>query len=188
MFWYLQHLRNLPDLAAWSEPDKTRFHHLAMILVMVTSIVGNFSGRGRRPAARLPPDNRPDVRGLFPRDDRPPTACRGTIGACSGWLVSADRRLPGGFRPVHDVPAAAVPHAAADHRGRLLLQHRPDRGRLGTVFFGVLAATGNGGLLADVESNRLALLYSSVLFLPAAAAATLLPEPPDEVETIRDEG
>ena len=23
MFWYLQHLRNLPDLAAWSEPEKT---------------------------------------------------------------------------------------------------------------------------------------------------------------------
>ena len=46
------------------------------------------------------------------------------------------------------------------------------------MFFGLLAATGGG--LADVESNRLALLfYSSFLFLPAAAAALLLPEPPE---------
>src|SRR5689334_7096919 len=43
---------------------------------------------------------------------------------------------------------------------------------LGTVFF---------GLFAQVGDYRLALLYSGFLFLPAAAIAWVLPDPPDEV-------
>jgi hypothetical protein len=41
----------------------------------------------------------------------------------------------------------------------------------GTVFF---------GLFSKVGDHRLALLYAAWLFLPAAAVAWLLPEPPDE--------
>ena len=41
----------------------------------------------------------------------------------------------------------------------------------GTVFF---------GLFSQVGDYRLALLYAGFLFLPAAAVALLLPEPPDE--------
>ena len=40
----------------------------------------------------------------------------------------------------------------------------------GTVFF---------GLFSQVNDHRLALLYASFLFLPSAAVAMLLPEPPD---------
>ena len=42
MFWYLQHLRNLPELADWSEPQRTALASTVMILVMTTSILGNF--------------------------------------------------------------------------------------------------------------------------------------------------
>ena len=41
----------------------------------------------------------------------------------------------------------------------------------GTVFF---------GLFSKVGDHRLALLYAGFLFLPAAAVALMLPEPPDE--------
>src|SRR5205085_4596486 len=46
---------------------------------------------------------------------------------------------------------------------------------LGTVFF---------GLFSQVGDYRLALVYSGLLFLPAAAIALLLPEPPDEIPVI----
>jgi hypothetical protein len=42
---------------------------------------------------------------------------------------------------------------------------------LGTVFF---------GLVAPVGDVRIALIYAGLLFLPAAAVAWLLPEPPEE--------
>jgi len=42
---------------------------------------------------------------------------------------------------------------------------------LGTVFF---------GLFSKVGDYRLALFYAGFLFIPAAAFAWLLPEPPDE--------
>ncbi len=42
MFWWLQDLRNLPDLIAWSESQKTALASSGMILLIVSSIVGNF--------------------------------------------------------------------------------------------------------------------------------------------------
>ena len=42
MFWWIQHLRNLPDLAGWSDPQKTALASAAMIWLMATSIAGNF--------------------------------------------------------------------------------------------------------------------------------------------------
>ena len=42
MFWFLQHLRNLPDLAAWTGPEMTRFASQAMIVVIASSTAGNF--------------------------------------------------------------------------------------------------------------------------------------------------
>ena len=64
---------------------------------------------------------------------------------------------------------------------------------VGTVFFGLFSDPEVGGWLRDhhwpesisglfshTVDYRFALLYSSVLFLPAAACALLLPEPPDE--------
>ena len=42
MYWFPQQLRNLPDLADWSDADKTRLQSMAMLLVMFSSIAGNF--------------------------------------------------------------------------------------------------------------------------------------------------
>ena len=42
MYWYLQHLRNHPDVGPWTDAEKTAFCSQAMILVMVASIFGNF--------------------------------------------------------------------------------------------------------------------------------------------------
>ena len=43
IFWYQQHLRNLPDLASWTAEEKSRFVSTAMFVVMSQSIAGNFS-------------------------------------------------------------------------------------------------------------------------------------------------
>ena len=87
--------------------------------------------------------------GLVPRDGRRLT-CVPRARRRSWLLAAGDRLLSGVFGAVHDVHAAALPDAAADHRRGLLLQHRPDRGRpVGTVFF---------GLFAQVGDYRLALL------------------------------
>lgn len=42
MYWSLQHLRNLPDMAGWTEPEKIRFQSMALIFIMSASITGNF--------------------------------------------------------------------------------------------------------------------------------------------------
>src|SRR5436190_5189900 len=56
MFWFLQHLRNLPDVADWSDADKSQLATQGLAVVMVSSIVGNFAAAaianrtGYRPA------------------------------------------------------------------------------------------------------------------------------------------
>ncbi len=87
-------------------------------------------GRGRRPAAGIPPHDCPILPGLLPGHDahlQHAPHLPDALGAFPG--DQRHRRLPGGFWAVHDVLAAAVSHAPADHRRRFLLQHRPHRGR-----------------------------------------------------------
>src|SRR5207244_7269853 len=42
MFWHAQHLRNLPELASWTRPDRERLVSRAFFIVILVSIVGNF--------------------------------------------------------------------------------------------------------------------------------------------------
>ncbi len=42
LFWYMQQLRELPDLASWTTTQKSQLLSLAVWLVMFSSIVGNF--------------------------------------------------------------------------------------------------------------------------------------------------
>ena len=42
LFWYLQQLRNMPELAAWTDGDRSRLASTAMWVVIGSSIVGNF--------------------------------------------------------------------------------------------------------------------------------------------------
>src|SRR5207247_627144 len=46
LFWYLQHLRNLPDLGGWTDSEKSQLVSKVVWLVMVTSIAGNFLAAG----------------------------------------------------------------------------------------------------------------------------------------------
>src|SRR5262245_6003984 len=56
IFWFMQHLRNLPDVANFSSAEKNQLATQAMALVMITSILGNFAAAaiakrtGYRPA------------------------------------------------------------------------------------------------------------------------------------------
>ena len=42
LFWYLQHLRKLPELTGWSEPQMSHLISQAVWIVTGSSIVGNF--------------------------------------------------------------------------------------------------------------------------------------------------
>src|SRR5262249_49495510 len=42
-FWFIQHLQNHDDLRGWGEVDKANIKSLALGLVMVCSITGNFA-------------------------------------------------------------------------------------------------------------------------------------------------
>jgi len=177
MFWFIQHLRKLPGVAAWSDVEKTRFQTVAMVLVMLASIVGNYLAAA---IARWLGYRRAIVLMLLGYC----VAMTATYGVVRGpWSVLAWLVGPGLCQGVFGLFTMYLPPLFPTLLRTTGAGFCYNIGRIvaafGTVYFGVLAASGNGGLLADVQSNRLALLYSSVLFIPAAAAAMLLPEPPD---------
>jgi MFS family permease len=167
LYWFLQHLRNLPDLAAWTGPEKTRFQTMAMVFLMLTSIGGNFVAGaiarvlGYRKAIAL----------MFvvyflamfwtyhvPRSYLEQFWWLGAIGACQGVFALFTMYLPPLFPTLLRTTGAGFCY----NIGRLAAAG-------GTVFF---------GLFAKVGDCRLALLYAGYLFLPAALAALFLSEPP----------
>jgi len=42
LFWFVQQLRNLPELSAWSDPEKSRLQSVVFWVVILASIAGNF--------------------------------------------------------------------------------------------------------------------------------------------------
>jgi len=169
LFWFLQHLRNLPDLAAWTEPERTRFASQAMIAVIAASTLGNFvaASIARRIGYRCtiaaccllyfltiaaaygaPLEHATLVWRLVP------------IGVCQGLFALFTMYLPPLFPTLLRTTGAGFCY----NTGRI-------SAACATVFFGLFSAVGD---------HRLAILYSGTLFLPAAALAMLLPEPPDE--------
>ncbi len=140
LFWSLQHLRNLPDLNGWTDSAKSQLVSQMVWVITIASITGNFL------AACL-------ARWLKYR--------RAIVCLCLGYFLSmlATYSTPlthealwygftaiglcqGGVRFVHDVFAAAISNAIADHGRGLLLQHRPHRCRAG---YGPLRAVLPGG-------------------------------------------
>ena len=169
MFWSLQHLRNLPDVKAWTDLQRTTFVSNAMILLMVTSIAGNFLAAliarflGYRRTICLmclayfcsmyvtysevrSHDN------LF--------WCLCAMGVCQGVFGLFTMYMPPLFPTLLRTTGAGFCY----NIGRIVAA-------AGTVFF---------GLFSKVGDHRLALLYAAWLFLPAAAVALFLSEPPDE--------
>ena len=105
MFWYQQHLRNLPDLVGLDAEREERAGERGDVRwSWSASIVGNFLAAGAGPPARLPPGDRAAVPGLLPGDGRdlrrPPRATPAlmvllpVIGVFSGLFALFTMYLP----------------------------------------------------------------------------------------------
>lgn len=165
LFWSVQHMRNHPDLGEWSEPDKSRLAITAFWLVMVASVAGNFLAGflakwlgNRRAIAIL-------CLGYFVSMFLTYRAPWGhqylwygfvAIGLCQGVFALFTMYLPPLFPTLLRTTGAGFCY----NFGRIAAG-------IGTVLF---------GLFSKVGDHRLALLYASFLFLPAAAVALMLPD------------
>ncbi len=127
LFWYLQHLRNLPSVSGWTDAEVGQLVSKMVWLVMVSSIVGNFFAAWLGAAAEI-----------SSRDSAPlPGLLRINVGHVRGAarlrrvVVGAgrDRPLPGSLCTLHDVFAATISDAVAHDRRGILLQLRPHRRR-----------------------------------------------------------
>ena len=173
MYWSLQHLRNLPDLAAWTEAEKTRFLTMAMVLLMLTSIAGNFlAGAIARLLGYRKTISLMCVAyflSMFwtyhvPRSHLGQFWWLGAMGISQGVFALFTMYLP----PLFPTLLRTTGSGFCYNIGRLAAAG-------GTVFF---------GLFAKVGDCRLALLYAGYLFLPASLVALLLSEPPEEEPVI----
>jgi MFS family permease len=167
-FWYLQHIRHLPELSDWAPAEKNRLVSMVVWLVILASITGNFLAGG---LARLLGYRRA-IAGLClaycvsmaltyaaPREHAALLFGFFVIGLCQGVFGLFTMYLPPLFPTLLRTTGAGFCY----NFGRIAAA-------LGTVFF---------GLISDVGDHRLALFYAGFLFIPAAGAAWLLPEGPD---------
>jgi MFS family permease len=176
MFWFPQQLRNLPDVANWSEPEKNRLVILGLTLVMMASICGNFLAAGI--ASRL--GYRVSVATMCllyfvvmslaystPRGHESMCGWLLATGVCQGVFALFTMYLPPLFPPLLRTTGAGF----CFNIGRIAAA-------VGTVYSGSFGHAGD---------FRLALFYASFLFLPAAAFALLLPELPLVAGTLEPE-
>ena len=169
LFWYLQHLRNLPDLSEWTDPAKSQLVGRVVWLVMLTSVAGNFFAAGlarwlgyRRAITLLCLGY---FSAMFLTYGWPQTHDQlylgwAAIGVCQGVFALFTMYLPPLFPTLLRTTGAGFCY----NIGRIAAG-------FGTVFF---------GLFSKVGDYRIALLSAGFLFLPAAAIAWLLPELPEE--------
>jgi MFS family permease len=169
LFWYVQHLRNLPDLAGWTDAQKTQLVSEVVWLVTGTSVAGNFLAavlarwlRYRWAIACLCLAYCLSMLATYriPLGHEYLWYGYAAIGLCQGVFALFTMYLPPLFPTLLRTTGAGFCY----NIGRVAAG-------LGTVFF---------GLFARVGDYRLALLYAGFLFVPAAGVACLLPEPPDE--------
>lgn len=175
MFWYAQQLRSLADVSSWSESQVTVLVSQALVLLMVTSIAGNFVAAWL--ARRLGYRRAISIMCLAyflamfgtycqPRDHSQLWIWLTIDGVCQGVFALFTMYLPPLFPTLLRTTGAGFCY----NIGRLAAA-------AGTVLFGLLGT--NGDL-------RPILLNASYLFVPAALVALLLPEPPElyrETET-----
>jgi MFS family permease len=168
MFWYLQHLRNLPEVLAMPADERNRLASLALYLVIAASILGCFffGWLSRHLGYRA------TIAWTFvvyfavmlaaygaPRDHRALLAWYPVIGFCQGVFALFTMYLPPLFPTLVRTTGAGFCY----NIGRVAAA-------LGTVYF---------GLHSQVGDHRRALLYAGYLFLPAAAVSFLMPHAKD---------
>ena len=169
MFWASQHLRNLPDLASWTDGERTRLVSQALIVLMISSIAGNFLAAA---VARRIGYRRAIAAGCLlyflaiaaaygmPLGPASIVFSFVPIGICQGLFALFTMYLPPLFPTLLRTTGAGFCY----NIGRMAAG-------CATVFFGLFSVVGD---------HRLAILSSSLLFLPAAALAMQLSEPPNE--------
>jgi MFS family permease len=165
LFWYLQHLRNLPEVLALDDTARNQMVSKVVWFVTIVSIAGNFAAAllarslGYRRAIVLL------CLGYFlaifttygePRAHQALWYGYAAIGLCQGMFALFTMYLPPLFPTLLRTSGAGFCY----NLGRIAAG-------LGTVVF---------GLFSKVGDYRLALFYAGFLFLPAAAVAFLLPE------------
>jgi MFS family permease len=173
LFWYPQHLRNLPEVSGWTDEQKAQLVSRTVGWITVASIAGNFLAAalarwlsyrwaivllclayfGAMLATYGVPRDREELwYGLM--------AC----GLCQGVFALFTMYMPPLFPTLLRTTGAGFCY----NFGRIAAA-------FGTVYF---------GLYTQVGDYRLPLLYAGFLFLPAAGIACLLPNPPDETRAL----
>ena len=163
MFWSLQQLRSLPEVAALPVPERNRLASLGLLVLMVTSIIGNFSAAvlarwigWRRVIAGmgLVYGGLMVVGYVVPRPLAELWVVLGGIGLCQGLFALFTMYLPALFPTALRTTGAGFCY----NIGRIAAA-------VGTVVF---------GLMAPVDM-RWALVAAAVLFVPGAWLALMLP-------------
>jgi MFS family permease len=165
MFWSAQHLRQLPELAESSAAAKTEMVSLVVVVLMISSIVGNFLAAAI--AQEIGYRRAISVMALAyfltlmftygqPRSLNVMWWCFPVLGCCSGFFALFTMYLPPLFPTLLRTTGAGFCY----NIGRTAAA-------AGTVIF---------GMLAPIDDKRLALFYSGMLFLPAALVALAMPE------------
>jgi len=176
MFWYLQQLRALNEVSVWSDSQRNELVSEMMIVVMISSIIGNFLAAGlarklgyRRSIALLCLSYFASMTAAYcvPRSHQQLWYFFVWIGASSGLFGLFTMYMPPLFPTLLRTTGAGFCY----NIGRIAAA-------FGTVFF---------GLFTQVSDFRLSLLYAGILFVPAAVAAMFLPEPPDEQQAAAGE-
>jgi MFS family permease len=165
MFWFQQHLRNLPDVASWSPAEQNGLVSKGFALVMICSIIGNFLAGY---LARLF-GYRPTIVFMcaayfvsmlvtygVARDYQAMLWLLPLMGLSQGVFALFTMYLPPLFPTLLRTTGAGFCY----NIGRIAAA-------CGTVYFGSFGASGD---------YRSALFHAGFLFLPAAAFALLLPE------------
>ena len=168
MFWHPQHLRNLPELAGWARADRERLVSKAFFIFIFASLVGNFASGA---LARLMGYRRAIAFMCFALG----LSMAGSFGVERGHvsLIYLWFPLCGFFGGVFGLFTMYMPPLFPTLLRTTGAGFCYNIGRIvaaaGTVFF---------GLFAQVGSFRYALLYASLLFLPATVMALLAPDLP----------
>lgn len=168
MFWHQQHLRNLPEVLAWSGEEKNRLASKALYLVIATSIAGNFFAAWlsrwvgyRWTIVAMSFGYLLVMLGTYcvPRDHVALLRWLPWCGFFSGLFALYTMYLPPLFPTLLRTTGAGFCY----NIGRVVAA-------FGTVFF---------GLFSKVGDHRAALLGAGLLFLPAGLLAMRLPQARD---------
>jgi MFS family permease len=177
LFWFQQHLRNLPEVVIWTDQAKTEYVSLVFLAVIVTSIAGNFVAAAlakwlgyRRAIALLCLGYFVSMTAAYatPLSHTAIVPLLLLIGVFQGVFGLFTMYLPPLFPTLLRTTGAGFCY----NIGRIVAA-------FGTVFF---------GLFSKVGDYRLALLSAGFLFLPAMGVALLLPELSKEGTVIEPSG